>query len=507
MCTTKMTPVQWIQEATGNCIKLIDGNNIGQRMEHVKNAYCTFDEGEKEFIHNLIKREFNIYDGIFVLSILTAYVKDERFWMDIAEYILEGTFDCFTREMLEIQLRMHGNIPYSIMRKVHKKSIESFEHKIKGEFSWVPVEEREKKHIVIITEQLLNFQHAPTRMVMEFAYILQEKMNYSVQIYTCTSNLRLPFELWPNTRWYVGREGKCFEIRYKEHLFTINNCTIKETSIDLYTSMLNKIYKWNPIFVLNMGVANPIADLPRKFTTVVAMGMTIECPVSEAQILLREMQNKKELENEYALSIGKEQIQVFLEKRIPPIIEKHGAIYQREQWGLPNDKFVVAIVGNRLDWEVDEKFASLIKKILHENKKIVFSFIGNVTKVKKFFEEDDEKDRIFYLGYCKDLIGVYHLVDLYLNPVRLGGGFSAAMALEAGVPVVTLQNCDVAYYAKEEFCVDNIQEMEKIIYKYADNLEFYEAQQRKIKNIVSKDLEKSVEDSVTWLVSEIQRFL
>ena len=78
-----MTPVQWIQEATGNCIKLIDGNNIEQRMEHVKNAYCTFDEGEKEFIHNLIKREFNIYDGIFVLSILTAYVKDERFWMDI----------------------------------------------------------------------------------------------------------------------------------------------------------------------------------------------------------------------------------------------------------------------------------------------------------------------------------------------------------------------------------------------------------------------------------------
>lgn len=77
--------------------------------------------------------------------------------------------------------------------------------------------------------------------------------------------------------------------------------------------------------------------------------------------------------------------------------------------------------------------------------------------------------RIHFLGYCMDLPGTYRALHLYLNPRRLGGGWSSAMALMAGLPVVTLPACDVAYNVGGEFTVTTEEEMVDAVIRYASD--------------------------------------
>ena len=70
------------------------------------------------------------------------------------------------------------------------------------------------------------------------------------------------------------------------------------------------------------------------------------------------------------------------------------------------------------------------------------------------------------MGYCTDLKGVVGALDLYLNPDRLGGGWSSAIALYAGIPVVTFEKGDVAYNVSEKFVVRDYKEMYEVIRKY-----------------------------------------
>lgn len=74
---------------------------------------------------------------------------------------------------------------------------------------------------------------------------------------------------------------------------------------------------------------------------------------------------------------------------------------------------------------------------------------------------------------------VYRVTDLYLNPERAGGGFSSVMALMAGIPVLTLPDCDVARMAGEAFTVPDYEAMADAAAAYVSDTEFYQRQAEK----------------------------
>ncbi len=47
-------------------------------------------------------------------------------------------------------------------------------------------------------------------------------------------------------------------------------------------------------------------------------------------------------------------------------------------------------------------------------------------------------------------MAVYDCCDAFLNPFRQGGGGSAFLAVRAGLPVITLTDCDVASHSGRE---------------------------------------------------------
>jgi hypothetical protein len=105
-----------------------------------------------------------------------------------------------------------------------------------------------------------------------------------------------------------------------------------------------------------MGTRNPIIDLVGKFTTLVAMEMSIQCPVSEGSILVREGRTGEESEQEYAEILRNNgQKQIFVEDKDFYVQKKQCALVEAEN---NSDEKLVEYVSNviqRIEKTVEEE--------------------------------------------------------------------------------------------------------------------------------------------------------
>lgn len=504
----KYTPEQWLQKVIGNCLNampMAEKKEILISNEKLKNIYEKFTYEEKACIHSLFREQFETNGSLLMLSYLVNIVEIDDFCQDIAYHVSSGEFDCFTQSMLEIQLISFGNIPYSQMRNIHRKSIAYFSRDLKCEFPYIPFEKRNKNRIVIITEQLLGSRHAPTAMTLRTVYILQKKLGYEVLLLTCTSNKLISPWLWFITKAFnAANEQGYKELNYQGEELSVYQYPMSLCSLEDYKQMLSQIYDWNPLFVLNMGVNNPIADLPQKFTTVVERAMVTTAPISEADILVRNVRQSKELEAEYEAELSPHQTQIFMDRKFPAIIEESEKTYTRRELELPENKFLITVVGNRLNSEIDEPFIQLMNNILQSNNQIDIVIIGRADDIWKQLKNEMPENRIHYLGYCRDLLAVYGILDLYLNPKRQGGGWSSTIALKAGLPIVTLPECDVSHSVGESFIVPDYQNMLNTVIRYSTDTAFYKTKQQLAFQCAEGNDDDKIVDYVTELVTKIQ---
>ncbi|MCI8482847.1 MAG: glycosyltransferase family 4 protein [Lachnospiraceae bacterium] len=497
--------IEWIKRAVRLCLNQEKYGEIEKEYENLEKQYNMFSEEEKNKIREIMKSQFEVNDFIYIFSHFIFYMKNESFREDLLDMIQKVDVDPYIGSMLELQItRIDGY--YRKKREFHRKNVEKFIDILHISYPYIPIEKRNKKRIVMITEQILSLAHAPTRIVMNYAYVLQEILGYEILLFLCPCDGKLPEDLWIYTEALTMNSLEQFKnaplkIGYKNTEFFGYQINMGENSLKEYSMMFSLIYAFNPIFVLNVGIFHPIADAAGKFTTTVAMGMSVSCPVSEAEILLRADKREELIEKEYEELLEKNQKQIFVKERFPASVglKESEKSYTRQEFGLPEDKFLIAIVGNRLDNELEEVFFEVMLRILQKEPDAVFVMIGEVQKVKERLDRKEFKNNVYYLGYQTDLQGVYSMFDLYLNPVRAGGGFSSAMALKKGVPVVTLPNCDVAYNVGEEFIVQNTECMVDQVCHYISDQEFY----KKKKDCARKSMDENTEERMIECVKNV----
>lgn len=468
------------------------------RFAELENSISGMSEDEiKKFIQEVFKNTTS-ENALYRASMLYSYMKIKAFDEIVISNMLRVDVDCLTRCMLEIQTQIKEIGSYADRRKLHQKNIKELWQELNWELPYIPVNKRNSKRIVLVTEQIINNGvHAPTIMVFSFITVLKKYLGYEVKLYALPSNKQIDMSIWRGGKSYkVGNYGKTklsyegIEVDFEEV------CMI---DIENYKRVLLEIYEWNPLFVLNLGVDNPVADLPVKFTTLVERNMISECPLSEGDILFRTDKKNADLETEYANVLESYQRQIFVKDRIPAKAQKRGSIYTRKELGLPEDKFLIAIVGTRLETELSKEFLDVLKDIEILLPNVAFVFIGCLDKSWENIRELFGEGKVYYLGYCPYLCETYAALDLYLNPKRLGGGFSAEMAMEAGLPIVTLPYCDVSYRAGSEFIVSDYEEMKCCLQRYASDAEFY-AQK---KQAVADRMQGSMEERLATYVGKM----
>lgn len=112
-------------------------------------------------------------------------------------------------------------------------------------------------------------------------------------------------------------------------------------------------------------------------------------------------------------------------------------VWNKAEFGWEEQDFVIVTVGTRLNYEMSEGFMREVCSWIREEKDVKWLLVGvkNVDYLK--MEEDlISNGKIYFAGYQTDLAGIYGCCDVYLNPLRTGGGVSQVTAVRNGVPVL-----------------------------------------------------------------------
>ena len=341
--------------------------------------------------------------------------------------------------------------------------------------NYISKEERNKNLIILVTGQFLTEEHAPTMFTLERAYHLIKDFEKDVLIInTADFAPVVGYVNFYNAE--VGNKISDYtnfnQIQYKDVYIPFYQSSVDMPNETEIVNILSIIQEYKPYFVLNIGSANLTADLCSKILTTVSLPTTVDLAISESQIHIdcnNDINKEKEM---FLKDICIDQRSIIKSDLAYSEIMKTKT-FKKQDFKLPEDKFLIAIIGNRLDSEITEEFVDVLIDILEFD--VYFVFIGKFDTYEKHCKNNSllRKNSIF-LGRLENLYSIMNIFDLVLNPPRIGGGTVAYWSILNEVPLLTLNHGDANNITQNKFSVKNYEEMKKEIEKYLKNKDFYD---------------------------------
>lgn len=243
-------------------------------------------------------------------------------------------------------------------------------------------------------------------------------------------------------------------------------------SYNIILYIIEFVKQTKPYFILNIGGGSIVSDLCSNIVPVLSMSVVfsgLPTTTSKLSILGRKVREEGWMS---LMEAGYDRDSIIESRFTFDLIEKHSVI-TRKQLQLPEDKFLLLIVGIRLDTDITDEFISYMKQTFIYDTHIVFAGIFN--QYDNFCDRNDQlRENSTYIGYCEDMLALNSICDLYVNPKRFGGGFSIIEAFHEGKPGVTINTGDVATSGGSDFCVEDYDEMVKTIVRYIQDKDFYD---------------------------------
>ncbi len=354
--------------------------------------------------------------------------------------------------------------------KLYEKIYNQYAKKFDEILVKIPSGQRNRNLIMILTIQFLNEIHAPTRTVLERAKALKNLGKDVVIVNTTEQYI---------TKGYVPMYSAGFG-RTLEEYNNINEIEFGECSFPFFQMPENSpveyrlqvlselVAKYKPYYILSIGTGSILADLCGNIVPCASMALvfsTLPKTINKMKILGRKL-FEKEKEN-YA----REDIDI-IESRFTFELKPQKNKFSRKEKNLPENQFLLVVVGIRLEFEVDSKFMDMLSDVCGKGCHVVFA--GIMDNYDRLMEEYPVVSaNSSFTGYCDDILALMEICDLYVNPDRLGGGFSVIEAFAKGRPGVYLNRGDVYTAGGEDFAVGSFAEMAKQIIKYKDDKDYY----------------------------------
>ncbi|MBB2184186.1 glycosyltransferase [Lachnospiraceae bacterium MD1] len=477
-----------------NLVKLVDDNHrninaFNKLLGNIGKLYFEIDD-KNELLESLYEMCNDIPDMFVVLlEYIFQATSDGRVLQKQITVLLEnlskGVFNVFYTNFYRWQIISRlfllniKNSLYIERASLHSELVKQTQKMLGISYSLIPNEELNTNRIVLISEQLLSFKHGPSRNLLDYYYTLKYVLKKEVLLLVITEMplhdkvKNLNYGISYREFYYLDALDGSFSIKYQDETVNGYQCILNEDRLDEIKEIIRYVYNWKPYLVYNMGSENIIADILGSFTNEVTIPFSYEYPVSEGHylILARNIEDRDKHIVDYLYKRNQEIIESTFVYKLNDPIKK----YNREEFDINENSFVVAIVGNRLEYEINDKFIVDLKNVLERNNSVCIVFIGNFDNFDIIKDKIGFNERVKYIGYHEDLRGVLNIADVYLNPPRKGGGTSAVEAMAQGLPVITLGECDVAYAAGENFIYETYHSLPEVISKYKDDYEFYKS--------------------------------
>ncbi len=294
--------------------------------------------------------------------------------------------------------------------------------------------------IAIVTPYLSNYPHAPTAMVLHQARILIEK-GVQVALFSC-----LDFAV-PGMAHLLGA-GEATTMAAFDAAQWGGQCppgiaiyqSVERFSVMArWTDMLTHIAVFDPDLVLSVGFYSPLVAPLFEARPVLALNIHSVAPLDPVDVWLCATQEDAgkthdEWGSQLPDSIGWHH--PYRIRRKQPV-----AALSRQELGLPDAALVLISVGYRLEAEINGAWAARMMALLKDHPNVTWLLVGGAGTMPPALAQAPAS-QVRALHAHGDIPAVLQCCDIYVNPPRMGGGFSVAEAMAEGLPVVTHAGSD-----------------------------------------------------------------
>ncbi|HHY74184.1 MAG TPA: glycosyltransferase [Bacillus bacterium] len=498
--------IQYLLEMDNGKSIFFEDSRFVRHFESLKSQILDLPIKSQQFYQKALEillNHFKPHTKIFILSYL-LHVFPNSSYLNKLYYITRTTkaFTKFEKYFLYWQ-NVRANFVNSnignadtgyLSRKLYREIYYGFLSEMNVEGKFIPRNERDNELVIIITAQFLGLNHAPTKTALDRAYSLIKHLNKNVLIIN-TKELMTKSGATPFYNTIIGN--------VVQELEKVNSISYKDVNIPYYqpngmmpnsneiNNILQTIENRKPLCIVNIGGSSIVSDVCSKIVPVISIATVYSgLPTSEGQFhVIGRKLNEHDIEFLEKFGFSEKNV---IESTFTFDFKPQEHTFTRAQLNLPEKRFLITVIGARLDSEITTEFIEMLLKTTKEGAHIVF--IGGFKKYDSYISLYPElKNTSTNLGFQEDVLALVELCDLYVNPQRAGGGSSAAEAMYKGLPVVTIHSGDVSVAAGSEFCVKNYLEMERKIHQYIRDQAYYQEMAKKARSraevLLSTDIE------------------
>lgn len=315
--------------------------------------------------------------------------------------------------------------------------IKAMSNKATREILGTPTIERKKpqavQRVAIFAPMISQPLHAPTRMVKDHAALLAGA-GVETRIFSPQDMLMHDMPQWL---------GAPHSIRIgaptQENLTFFGAVPVELAPLQFgmrlrWRWLLERMMHFNPDAVLLIGNFSPVLDAIHQLFPVIGMGVNAMPPLANLDVWLAPTDEQaKSWLPDFSYQRHFLHSQRFA---LPTQVAK----CDRSSLNLPLDGVIWVTTGTRLSAELDTTFVQQILKQLDACPNAYWLLIGLDEESQKRFKQLHQ--RIITQPYQENLHDWLGASTIYLNPPRIGGGFSILMAMSLPIAVVSLNYGD-----------------------------------------------------------------
>lgn len=296
------------------------------------------------------------------------------------------------------------------------------------------------KRVALVTPFLSFAGHPPTVLALKQAGLLQAA-GLTVKAFACQE------PLIPGMRDYLGNRGEILaappDLRDLAALAPAGlTISLGDAAFPLHhrwRETLREIGEFDPDLILFVGLFSPLITPLHKVRPVLGLSIHAVTPMAPVDAWLT---SDPHLADRALTPWG---------NALPPAWGIHHPFrvslrprawsITRDQLEVGPDDLVLVSVGARLDAEIGGEWAARMVALMESRPDIVWMLVGGGGALPQALSVLPEH-RIRRVPHQEDIRAVLACCDVFVNPARLGGGFSVAEAMAEGVAVCALADSD-----------------------------------------------------------------
>lgn len=360
-------------------------------------------------------------------------------------------------------------------------------------------EDRNNEYVFVFTNQFLSMMHGPTKTALDRCYVLVKKMNKKVILINTSECLSLVGAMWlPNLKvaGYEPKHNEATSYLYEGINIPFFQCEKIMPNESIIESFVDLVRSKKPAYIISIGGDDVTSNIMSRIVPVLTVGLcpsalsptSAQCQTYSGVLT----QNDYNLLKEMDLPDWHIISSVFTSS-----LKKQENVYNRKNFGYDNNDFIAAIVGARLNTDITEDFLAMMNESA-KRYNVKFLLMGEYSFDKEKENSIYQKypnlcNNMKYIGFVNDVLGHMEMADVFVSPMRRGGGTSAIEALSKGLPVLSTRFGDTMTGVGEDFLTDSYETMVELLGRYTQDKEFYEMQSQKAIERANLMLDSSTE--------------